>query len=202
MSKLFYQGHGSFRLTANDGFVIYVDPYAGEGYDIPADLILVSHQHFDHNKVDLVPQKEDCIIFDNDDAHPRDISAECYMTYHIDDTDITIEAVEAYNKNHNPVECVGFIITIDGIKIYASGDTSKTEQMKTFADMKLDYAILCGDGVYNMNPEEASECARLIGAKHNIIIHVKPKALFDREIAEAWDAPNKIIIEPGQEINL
>ena len=36
MPKLLYQGHGSFRLTGNDGFVIYVDPYAGEGYDIPA----------------------------------------------------------------------------------------------------------------------------------------------------------------------
>ena len=45
MPKLFYQGHGSFRLTANDGRVIYVDPYAGEGYDLPADIILVSHQH-------------------------------------------------------------------------------------------------------------------------------------------------------------
>ena len=111
-------------------------------------------------------------------------------------------AVEAYNKNHNPAECVGFIVTIDVVKIYASGDTSKTAQMETFADMGLDYAILCGDGVYNMNPEEAAECARLIGAKHNIIIHVKPKALFDREIAEKWDAPNKLIVEPNEEISL
>ena len=198
MPKLFYQGHGSFRLTANDGRVIYVDPYAGEGYDLPADIILVSHQHGDHNKIELVTQKEDCVIFSNKDA----IQAGTHMTCHIDDTDITIEAVEAYNKNHDPKQCVGFIITLDGVKIYASGDTSKTKQMETFADMNFDYAILCGDGVYNMNPEEAAECARLIGAKHNILIHVKPQALFDREIAEAWDAPNKIIIEPNEEISL
>jgi hypothetical protein len=68
--------------------------------------------------------------------------------------------------------------------------------------MKLDYAILCGDGVYNMDLDEAAECAKLIGAKHNIIIHVKPKALFDRERAGKWDAPNKLIIEPGEEIEL
>jgi len=45
MPKLFYQGHGSFRLTANDGRVIYVDPYIGEGYGQLADIIPVSHQH-------------------------------------------------------------------------------------------------------------------------------------------------------------
>jgi len=53
-----------------------------------------------------------------------------------------------------------------------------------------------------MNPEEAAECAKLIGVTYNIIIHVKPKALFDRDIAEAWDAPNKIIVEPNEEIVL
>ncbi|MCL2813615.1 MAG: MBL fold metallo-hydrolase [Oscillospiraceae bacterium] len=201
MAKLYYQGHGSFRLTANDGLVVYVDPYAGGGYDVPADVILVSHQHGDHNKIELVPQKENCAIFSNREA--RD-AGRC-MRLHLDDyenDEFSVEAVEAYNKNHDPKECVGFIITIDGLKIYASGDTSKTAQMETFAEMELDYAILCGDGVYNMGPDEAAECARLIGAKRNIIIHLKPRALFDRETAERWDAPGKIIIEPGEEITL
>ena len=62
MPELFYQGHGSYRLTANDGRVIYVDPYAGEGYDQPADIILVSHQHGDHNKVELCAKKTDCRV--------------------------------------------------------------------------------------------------------------------------------------------
>jgi L-ascorbate metabolism protein UlaG (beta-lactamase superfamily) len=199
MPKLYYQGHGSFRLTSNNGLVIYVDPYAGGGYDIPADIILVSHQHDDHNKIELAPQKKNCVIFTNEEA----IEAGCHMTLHLDDDDsVTARAVEAHNKNHDNTQCVGFIITIDGVKIYASCDTSKTKQMETFADMSLDYAILCGDGIYNMDLEEAAECARLIGAKHNIIIHIKPGALFDRERAEAWDAPNKLIIEPGQEIEL
>jgi len=196
MPKLFYQGHGSFRLTANDGRIIYVDPFAGEGYDLPADIILVSHQHGDHNQVQLCAQKPGCTIISNVEA----LQGGKHNCFEING--IQIQAVEAYNKNHNPAECVGFIITIDGVKIYACGDTSKTKQMETFSGLKLDYAILCGDGFYNMGPEEAAECARLIGAEHNIIIHVKPKALFDREIAEKWDAPNKIIIEPNEEITL
>ena len=196
MAKLFYQGHGSFRLTANDGKVLYVDPYVGEGYSVPADIILVTHQHGDHNQVSLCAQKPDCRVISNVEA----LEGGKHNSFDLDG--IAVQAVEAYNKNHNPAECVGFIITVDGVKIYASGDTSNTEQMGTFADMKLDYAILCGDGSYNMGPAEAAECAKLIGAKHNIIIHVKPGALFDREIAEQWEAPNKLIIEPGEEITL
>ena len=196
MPKLFYQGHGSFRLTTNNGRIIYVDPYAGTGYDLPADIILISHQHGDHNQVSLCAQKPNCRVISNAEA----LTDGKYNTFDLDG--ITVQAVEAYNKNHKPDECVGFIITLDGVKIYASGDTSKTKQMESFADMNLDYAILCGDGFYNMNPEEAAECAELIGAKHNIIIHIKPKALFDREIAEKWNAPNKLIIEPNEEISL
>lgn|GEM_PF-2417621 len=91
---------------------------------------------------------------------------------------------------------------MDGVKIYASGDTSKTKQMKSFAKMNLDYAILCGDGAYNMNPEEAAECTEIIGAKKNIIIHLTPGQLFDYTKAEAWQAPNKLVISDGNEIFL
>ena len=38
MAKLLYQGHASLRLTTNSGKVIYVDPFAGEGYEPTADL--------------------------------------------------------------------------------------------------------------------------------------------------------------------
>jgi len=50
----------------------------------------------------------------------------------------------------------------------------KEKQMETFAELELDYAILPGDGIFNMDLKHAAECARLIGAKHNIIIHLNP----------------------------
>lgn len=50
---------------------------------------------------------------------------------------------------------------------------------------------------------DAAECAALVNAKHNILIHTDPKGyLFDIAKAEAWEAPNKLIIEPGEEITL
>jgi L-ascorbate metabolism protein UlaG (beta-lactamase superfamily) len=196
MPELLYQGHGSYRLTADDSRVIYVDPYAGEGYNLPADIILVTHQHGDHNQVQLCAKKPTCRIITNEEA----LAGGRHNSFNIDG--IQINAVEAKNLNHNPKHCVGYIITLDGVKIYASGDTSKTKQMDTFAALQLDYAIFPGDGFYNMGLDEAAGCARLIGAKHNIIVHLKPGALFDRDKAEKWDAPNRLIIEPGEQIKL
>jgi L-ascorbate metabolism protein UlaG (beta-lactamase superfamily) len=196
LPKLFYQGHGSYRFTLEDGRVIYVDPYAGDGYDLPADLILVTHGHHDHNKVGLIKQKPTCLVITNEDA----LKGGKYNSFDVEG--IHIESVEAKNLMHNPKHCVGYILTFDGLKIYCSGDTSKTKQMETFAERQFDYAILCGDGKFNMGLREAAECAEMIAAKHNIIIHLSPSKLFDRTKADQWNAPNKLIVEPGQEISL
>ena len=195
MPKLYFQGHGSYRLTADDGRVIYIDPYKGDGYDLPADIIFVTHQHGDHNQVKRCAQKQDCRIISNKEA----LAGGKYCSFNIDG--IMAEAVMAENSYHDPKECVGFIITIDGVKIYASGDTSRTKQMETFSPLKIDYALFPCDGYYNMGPEEAAECAKLINAKHNILIHPRSGESI-REKAEGWEAPNKLIIEPGQEIDL
>ncbi|MCL2321542.1 MAG: MBL fold metallo-hydrolase [Oscillospiraceae bacterium] len=196
MTKLLYQGHGSYRLTSKDGIVIYVDPYAGKGYDVPADIILVTHQHSDHNKISLVTQKENCTVITNVEA----LEGGKHNSFSVDG--IEIQSVEAANKNHDPKQCVGFMINIDGILVYAAGDTSKTDQMNTFSTMGIDYALFPCDGIYNMGPEEAAECAQIIGAKHNIPIHMKPGALFDMKVAESFNAPNRLIVQPGEEIIL
>jgi len=196
MATLLYQGHASFRLTSQDGAVVYVDPYVGEGYDKPADIILVTHQHGDHNQVHLPARKAHCVVITDTEAL-RDGTHQIFSV-----CGIGIEAVEAYNKNHDPKHCVGFLITIDGITLYVAGDTSATEQMATFPKRALDYALLPCDGIYNMDLEEAAACAERIGAKHTIPIHMKPGALFDRDRAQAFSASNRLILEPGEEIVL
>jgi len=196
MAKLYYQGHGSYRITASDGRVMYVDPYAGDGYEPPADIVLITHQHHDHNKIRLIRQKPGCTVITNKEA----LAGGRYNKFSIDG--IEIEAVMARNLMHSPRKCVGYLIFMDELKIYASGDTSKTEKMKDFASLKLDYAILCCDGIFNMGLKESAECAALIGAKHNIPIHFAPFKLFDEKRAAKWKAPNPLIIVPGSEIEL
>jgi len=196
MPKLLYQGHGSFRLISNDGVVAFIDPFIGTGYDVPADIILITHQHDDHNQIHLITQKPGCTIISNVEA----LTGGKHNTFLV--CGIAVEAVEASNKNHSPDECVGFIITIDGFKLYFSGDTSRTAQMASFAARKLDYAFLSCDGFYNMNLKEASDCAQLIGARHNVPVHIKPGELFDRKLAEQFKGPNRLIIDAGKEVEL
>lgn len=196
MAKLLYQGHASLRITASNGTVMYVDPYVGEGYEKPADIVLITHQHGDHNQLGLITQNPGCRVITEKEALANGL----HNTFTVNG--IHIEAVTAENKNHNPLHSVGYIITIDGVIIYAAGDTSKTKQMESFPEKNIDYALLPCDGVYNMDLPEAAECAKIIGAKHNIPIHMKPGELFDRSRAESFDSPNRLVLEPGEEITL
>lgn len=196
MAKLLYQGHGSFRIVTQSSVVIYVDPYAGKGYDLPADIILVTHQHGDHNQIKLVTRKTTCTVIQNQDS----LQKGSYQSFTVQG--VHIQAFPAYNKNHSREQCVGYIIALDGLKIYASGDVSIMKEMKDLADLKLDYSLMPIDGVYNMDPKEASVCAELIGAKHAIPIHMKPGALFDAAMVEKFTAKNRLIVRDGEEIEM
>lgn len=199
MSKLLYQGHGSLRIVTTEGKVIYIDPYAGDGYDLPADLILVSHGHADHTAVDLIRNHaDDCRIIQYTDAL---VKGE-YKTYDLGYA--TVEAVQAgNNKNHDINVCVGWLITLSGgITIYATGDTSTTNQMTELAKRNIDYAFFCCDGKYNMDIAEASACATLVNARHSIPYHMAPGKLFDAQSAAQFDGPGKIIMAAGEEIAL
>ena len=181
--------------------MIYIDPYAGDGYGSAADLILITHSHYDHTAADKVANRNpDCQIITWKEA----LADGKHQTFDLGY--VTVEAVEAgYNSNHNKNECVGYVLTLsDGIKVYVTGDTSRTEQMPSLAEKEIDYAFFCCDGVYNMDLEEAAECAALVQAKHNIPYHVIPAngVYFDRERAEQFQAENRLIIDEGEEIEL
>ena len=196
MAKLLYQGHGSLRLTSNSGTVVYIDPYIGDGYDKPADLILVTHQHSDHNRINLPVRADDCKVIQNMDA----LKDGEYGKFTV--KDINIEATEAYNRNHPKSECVGYLVSVDDLLIYFAGDTAKTGQMETFADRQIDYAFLPIDGIFTMNAKAAAECAKLIRAKHTVPIHMSPGRLFDAKKAQKFSADGAMVVKPGEEIEL
>lgn len=197
MAEFFFQGHGSYRLTTDKGTVIYVDPYAGGGYKVPADIILVTHEHGDHNHIELVTQKEDCVLLTDKEA----LKGGEYHNFTV--KDVQIESVPAYNRNHSRAECVGYILKFDSLIFYASGDTSLTDFMvDKIPAYHLDYAVLPIDGIYNMDPKEATKCAEIIRAKHVIPVHMKPGQLFDRLCAEQFTPANRLIVEAGSGIKL
>ena len=176
--------------------MLYIDPYCGSGYELPADWVLVSHEHGDHNRLDLLIMQE----------HTRVLRAADLLkdgVYGCVEADgIRVQAVQAYNKNHDRNACVGFVLRLDGVSLYIAGDTSTTEQMSEMASWGLDYALLPMDGKYNMDVEEAMACAKQIAAKHSIPYHMIPGGLFDQRIAESFAVPGRIILKPGEELQL
>ena len=164
-ATLLYMGQGSLRIVTAEEKVIYIDPFSGDQYDLPADLILVTHGHSDHNQIDLIEtQNDDCRIITHEEALQDGTHQTFDLGY------VTVEAVEAgYNQNHDVTKCVGYILTFsNGRSVHVSGDTSTTEQMPALAEKEIDYAFFCCDGRFNMDTEEASACAALVGAKHSM----------------------------------
>lgn len=200
--RLLYMGQASIRILTEEGKVIYIDPYAGNDYSLPADLILVTHEHFDHNAIDKVERcQSDCRIIRSRDA----IIGGEHQTFDLGY--VRVEAVEAeFNRLHDVDDCVGYVLTFNnGKKVYVSGDTSTTDQMHEMAGMRIDYAFLCSDGVYNMENEEAARAAELIKARHNIPYHnstTNRGEMFDHEAAERVAAPDKMIVLPGETITI
>jgi L-ascorbate metabolism protein UlaG (beta-lactamase superfamily) len=180
-SRLHWLGHDSFRFDL-PGLVIYLDPFKiPEGPK--ADLILITHDHFDHcSPPDVAKiQKSETLIITVSRAAAK-LSGQI-QTISPGETitvkGITVKAVPAYNRTKfrspglpfHPRESgyVGFIITIDGLSLYHAGDTDFIPEMK---DLKPDIALLPVSGTYVMTVDEAVEAAASLKPGLAIPMHI------------------------------
>ena len=199
MATLLFQGHASCRITADDGCTLYLDPFYGEGYDLPADLVVITHQHHDHNALDRVPQKPEAVILGPEQL----LEGGRHRSRRVGP--FLVEAVEAGNSNHSPAQCMGVVISVDGATLYHGGDTSSVPGMDALAPRHLDWALLPVDGIYNMGPQEAAACARRIGARHSIPIHTGTNAtqyLYNLSLAREMDCPGLTLLRHGETVRL
>lgn len=196
MATLFYQGHSSFRLTTDEGRVVFIDPFAGVGYQTPADLVLITHEHYDHNNISLITLKPNGVVIRSSDA----LFGGVYREF--EEFGIQIKAVPAYNSHHPRNECVGYVLSFDGISLYHAGDTDFIPEMKELAPLHLDYALLPIDGHFTMTPQAASEAALAIAPRHLIPMHMKPGMLWDYHQAMMVSAPMAMLMKPNDNITL
>ena len=196
MARLLYQGHASLKIWTSEKKVIYIDPFAGDGYDSPADLVLITHEHYDHNAIDRVPLTPRTIIIRSKDALIGDV----YQSFEY--FGVKIMGVPACNKNHDVRQCVGYLLEIEGKKIYIAGDTDYVPYMDKMGEMDIDYAFLPIDGIYNMGPEEASRVAGIIKPKNLIPYHMHPGLLFDMKMDMRVSYSGARLVRPGDSIEL
>jgi L-ascorbate metabolism protein UlaG (beta-lactamase superfamily) len=181
ISNIHWLGHDSFRIQG-DGLVIYIDPWRlGDGPQ--ADLILITHDHGDHcSPADVAKiQQEDTVIVTVSAAAAK-LSGQIQVIEPGDDLTVkgvSIRAVPAYNVNkfrspgvpYHPQDAgyVGFILTVEGTRIYHTGDTDLIPEM---ASIDVDIALLPVSGTYVMTVDEAVEAAATIQPQVAIPMHV------------------------------
>jgi L-ascorbate metabolism protein UlaG (beta-lactamase superfamily) len=195
---LTYYGRASIKLIAAGNFVIYIDPFAPGDYSEPADLVLVTHGHDDHNRVDLVTLKPGAVVA----APAGAVAVKGHRVVREGDRfslgPVQVRVVPAYNSNHKREACVGYLVCVEGCRIYHAGDTSLIPEMAELAPQGVDYALFPTDGHWNMDGAEARRCADLVRPRRLMAIHSSPMELYDAERAGQLAGADVLPLSPGQ----
>jgi L-ascorbate metabolism protein UlaG (beta-lactamase superfamily) len=178
-------GHASFRITVGRA-TVYIDPYRVADDVPPADLILITHGHYDHfspQDVERLSGRDTWLV--GPAAVAERVSGQVHRIgpgETIDDElvrGLHIGAVAAYNTSKrdadgnpfHPREAgwVGYQLNVRGERLYHSGDTDVIPEMDSVTG--VDVALLPVSGVYVMTAQEAAEAARRIQPRVAVPMH-------------------------------
>jgi L-ascorbate metabolism protein UlaG (beta-lactamase superfamily) len=160
---------------------VHVDPWGVPEGEDKADLLLITHAHFDHfsqEDVDRVTKPGTVIVA------PHDVATECLASGDvravkpgetIEAAGLSVSAVHAYNARPERLEMhprdnnwVGYLIELGGTRCYFAGDTDHIPEM---GDIRTDLAFVPVGGTYTMDVQEATGAIKEINPKIAVPIH-------------------------------
>lgn len=171
--------HSCIRITEG-GIVIYADPFRMPDDPRDGDIILITHDHFDHfSPEDIKKAAKSGAVIAAPEKMAKKAADETGMSvtpvkpggeYEI--SGLSVETVPAYNilKPFHPKSAgwVGYIVTVEGRRIYIAGDTDVTPESKK---VKCDVAMLPVGGKYTMTAKEAAALTDIIKPAEAIPTH-------------------------------
>jgi L-ascorbate metabolism protein UlaG (beta-lactamase superfamily) len=181
--KVHWLGHDSFVLEGSR--TVIIDPFKARG-DYKADLLLISHEHYDHlseEDIKRFSNTSTIIVAPNICEKPLRAFAQekKFVTpgSRIEVKGVSVETIPAYNLNkfrepgkvfHPKADGrVGYVVTLDGVKFYHSGDSDATPEMRS---LEVDVAFLPVSGTYVMTAQEASEVAKTMKVGVVVPMHI------------------------------
>jgi L-ascorbate metabolism protein UlaG (beta-lactamase superfamily) len=181
IENIHWLGHDTFRLDGST--TVYVDPWKLGADAAAADVILITHEHGDHFAAeDIAKIAGPLTLTIGPAAVTQGLPEAATVTIAAGQTitagTATITAVPAYNidkRRASGVLChppeaggLGYIIELDGRRIYHAGDTDAIPEMKGIA---CDVALLPVSGTYVMTAEEAAQACELLAAGVVVPMH-------------------------------
>jgi len=200
IDKIHWLGHDSFYVQGSK--VVYFDPWEVSGSP-KADLVLVSHDHYDHcspEDVAKISKPETVIVTEPDSAKKLKGNVKSMKPgQSLEVSGVKIKAVPSYNvdKQFHPKanNWLGFIVELDGVKIYHAGDTDFIPEMK---GLDVDIALIPVSGTYVMNADQAVQAARAIKPKIAVPMHydkIVGSEADAKKFAEALKNEMKVVVK-------
>jgi L-ascorbate metabolism protein UlaG (beta-lactamase superfamily) len=170
---------------------------------VPADIVCITHSHYDHlSKEDVEKIRKPSTVI----VGPADCKAGFGDAFKViapggslEIGEVKIEAVPAYNtdKQFHPKKnnWVGYVVTVDGFRIYHSGDTDMIPEM---ANICADVALLPVGGTYTMTVKQAAEAIQKINPKVAVPMHCGDivGSLDDRETFRKLSKAPVTVLDP------